>query len=90
MYDIIINKKVKKEIDIIPYVYAKKIAHAIYNLANDPRPSRCKKLTGYEGIYRIRIGIYRVIYSIEDDILIIEVIKAGTHNQFTNKTVNNV
>jgi len=78
MYNVIINKIVKKQLDKIPLVYAKKIAFAIYDLENNPRPSGCKKLVGYDDIYRIRVGSYRVIYTINDNILIVEVIKVGT------------
>ncbi|MDO9152354.1 MAG: type II toxin-antitoxin system RelE/ParE family toxin [Paludibacter sp.] len=78
MYNVIINKNVKKQLDKIPIAYAKKIAFAIYDLENNPRPSGCKKLIGYDDIYRIRVGTYRVIYTIEDNILIVEIIKIGT------------
>ena len=78
MYNVLISKNVKKQLDKIPIAYAKKIALAIYDLENEPRPSGCKKLVGYDDIYRIRIGTYRVIYTIEDEILVVEIIKVGT------------
>ena len=68
----------KKELDKIPTLYARKIAEAIYSLANEPRPSGCKKLVGYNDIYRIRIASYRIIYTIQDDVLIVQVIKIGS------------
>jgi mRNA interferase RelE/StbE len=46
------------------------------NLAENPRPVGCEKLSVQE-YYRIRLGNYRIIYSIEDDKLIIIVIKIG-------------
>ncbi len=49
---------------------------AISNLASNPRPDGYKKLMGRPG-YRIRIGDYRVIYKIEDKILIVFVIDIG-------------
>ena len=77
MYNVLISKNVKKQLDKIPLVYAKKIATAIYHLENNPRPSGCKKLVSFDDIYRIRIGTYRVIYTIEDKILVVEIIKVG-------------
>ena len=77
MYRVIIDKRAKKEIDKIPFVYAKKIALAIYDLEENPRPVGCKKLIGYDNTYRIRVGMYRIIYRIEDDILYVEVLKVG-------------
>ena len=51
MYRVIIDKRAKKEIDKIPLVYAKKIAFAIYDLEENPRPVGCKKLIGYDNTY---------------------------------------
>jgi len=49
---------------------------AIENLAKNPRPQGYKKLKGREG-YRIRVGNYRIIYEIFDEILLIDVIDLG-------------
>lgn len=46
-------------------------------LATEPRPSGVKKLKGAENTYRIRVGRYRVVYEIEDDVLLVTVIKVG-------------
>jgi len=56
-------------------VYSQNIVKHLVELINNPRPNGCKKLSGYEDIYRIRVGIYRIVYRIEDDVLYIEVIK---------------
>ena len=55
MYKVIIDKRAKKEIDKIPIQYAKKIALAIYDLEDNPRPISSKKLVGFDNLYRIRI-----------------------------------
>jgi mRNA interferase RelE/StbE len=52
-----------------------RIIAAVESLAEDPRPSGCKKLVGADFTYRIRIGDYRVIYEILDDSLLILVVK---------------
>ena len=52
------------------------ILDAIENLAENPRPKGYKKLKGRTG-YRIRVGNYRIIYEIFDDILLIDVIELG-------------
>lgn len=49
---------------------------AIKSLADDPRPSQCKKLSGIKE-YRLRQGDYRILYSIKDDILIVFVVTLG-------------
>ena len=54
-----------------------RIVAAIHRLPDTPRPAGCEKLSGADHLYRIRIGDYRVIYEILDDVLIITVVKAG-------------
>ncbi|MBN2493586.1 MAG: type II toxin-antitoxin system RelE/ParE family toxin [Deltaproteobacteria bacterium] len=52
---------------------------SISELASKPRPPGCRKLRGLEDVYRIRIGTYRVIYSIDDSKIII--LKVGHRGQ---------
>ena len=85
MYTIVIHKKAKKEIDKIPDTYARKIVETIYKLAENPRPSGCKKLSGSDEYYRVRVADYRIIYFIEDEILYIEVIKIGHRKEIYRK-----
>jgi mRNA interferase RelE/StbE len=54
-----------------------RIAAAITALATDPRPDGCKKMTGSKDGYRIRIGDYRVIYTINDGVRIVKIQKIG-------------
>jgi len=75
MYKIVIDKKVLKSLDKIPVVYLSNIKEAVNSLAHNPRPFGHKKLSGFKNLYRLRVGIYRIIYSIEDNILTVEVIK---------------
>ena len=49
------------------------ILEAIEALGENPRPAGCRKLAGSESAYRIRVGDYRVVYTIEDTIRIVEV-----------------
>ncbi|MFI5144254.1 MAG: type II toxin-antitoxin system RelE/ParE family toxin [Ignavibacteria bacterium] len=76
MYQIEIVKSAIKTLKSIPPSQREKIAKSINDLAFNPRPPGCKKLKGYEK-YRIKISDYRVIYEIEDTVLIILIIKIG-------------
>ncbi len=53
-------------------------------LAEDPRPNGCKKLKGVESAYRVRISDYRVVYSIYDQQLIVQVVKRGHRKSIYN------
>jgi mRNA interferase RelE/StbE len=55
--------------------YLSKILESIEGLQNQPRPQGCKKLVGSQNTYRIRIGDYRVIYEIEDSVLVILIVR---------------
>ncbi|MDR2692140.1 MAG: type II toxin-antitoxin system RelE/ParE family toxin [Dysgonamonadaceae bacterium] len=55
--------------------YLPGIKKAINDLANNPRPFGSIKLTPSQTTYRIRVGIYRIIYTIEDKILTVQVVK---------------
>jgi len=75
-YKVLIKPSAVKELKNIPKKELTKITEKINSLSHDPRPSRCEKLTA-QNAYRIRQGDYRIIYIIEDDTLIIIVIKVG-------------
>ena len=53
-----------------------RIVRRIEGLAEDPRPSGCQKLSGQDR-YRVRQGEYRIVYSVEDEDLIVYVVKVG-------------
>jgi mRNA interferase RelE/StbE len=57
---------------IVPRLQAK-----IDALAENPRPNGYKKLQGFQNRYRIRVGEYRVIYEIHDEILLVLIVKVG-------------
>ncbi len=54
-----------------------RIFAAIEDLEADPRASGTRKLKGYESTYRVRVGDYRVLYKIEDNRLVVVVVKVA-------------
>lgn len=75
-YRVEIKKSAVKEIEHLPRKDIKAVMDKIALLADSPRPRDCKKLSGQEK-YRIRCRNYRILYSIEDNILIVYVVKVG-------------
>lgn len=59
---------------------AEAIEDAVEGLADVPRPHGCKPLKGYSGVWRIRVGGYRVCYQVHDDNLLILVITISTRD----------
>ena len=77
-YQVIISKIAGKELRLCPKHMIAKIFSKMQSLADDPRPAGCKKLEGYnENLWRIRVGDYRIIYSIDDVIQIVDVRHIG-------------
>ncbi len=61
------SRSVRKELDGLDDETYLRIVAAIHRLRENPRPPSMKKLTGQE-VYRIRLGDYRVLYSVDDKI----------------------
>ena len=53
----------------------------IDKLAENPRPRGAEKLKGEDGLYRIRVGDYSVIYQVRDKALIVLVVKIGDRKE---------
>ncbi len=76
MYRIEVKRSAQKELAQISPPYNKRIIEAIDTLATDPRPAGVKKLKGEEA-YRIRVADYRIVYTIQDTIKIVEIQRIG-------------
>jgi mRNA interferase RelE/StbE len=65
-YSVTISRNAQKEIRDLDAPVIPRIMTAIRRLASDPRPPGCKKLTAERGLWRIRVGDYRVVYAVDD------------------------
>lgn len=75
-YKITFKKSVAKDLRSIPNQDVTRILKRIDDLSEDPRADGCIKLSGKEK-YRVRLGLYRVVYEIRDDVLVVNVVKVG-------------
>jgi mRNA interferase RelE/StbE len=73
MYRVIILKRVLKNISKLASRDQPKIFDAIKSLEIDPRPDGVKKLAVNEDMYRIRVGNYRIVYEVDDNVVIVTV-----------------
>jgi mRNA interferase RelE/StbE len=76
VYKIFFKRSVEKDFKSIPRKDLKRILDRIEMLADEPRPPDSEKLTGQER-YRVRQGLYRIVYSIQDNELTVWVVKVG-------------
>lgn len=76
-YRIMVRQSAAREIEGIGQTREReRIIRRIAALATDPRPAGCTRLTGRDA-YRVRQGSHRILYTIADDLLVVEVVKVG-------------
>jgi mRNA interferase RelE/StbE len=75
-YSLLIKPSAIKELEALPTKDRRKIITRIEGLASEPRPHGCEKLSGLDQ-YRVRQGDYRVVYSVDDDVKVVLVVKVG-------------
>ena len=73
-YKIVVRKSVAKDLKRVPKKDVQRILKSIKALAQDPRPPQSKKLSDEEK-YRLRCGVYRILYEIQDEQLIICIVR---------------
>ncbi len=76
-YRIEVKASAEKEVARLPRRDQRRVVAAIESLADDPRPAGARKLVGAGDAYRVRVGDYRIIYQIRDDLLIVYVVRVG-------------
>ena len=77
-YRITLKASAARELEELPtQKLRRQVVARIRALAEDPRPPGCEKLAGRDAHYRVRQGVYRIVYRIEDVELIVEVIALG-------------
>jgi mRNA interferase RelE/StbE len=83
-YELAFKKSVAKDLRDLPKQDVRRILQRIRALAEDPRALGCEKLSGQER-YRVRQGAYRIVYEIQDGLLIVLVVKvAHRRNVYRN------
>jgi len=77
-YSVRLKASAVREIEQIePKKARRQVVNRIGALADDQRPPGCEKLSGQSSRYRVRQGAYRIVYSAEDDVLVVYVVKVG-------------
>ncbi len=80
MYEIRLTKRVERQLSkLVPEVQVR-LQLAIDTLEENPRPDGVKKLKGKDNQYRIRVGDYRIVYTIEDQKLLVVIVQLGARS----------
>ncbi len=79
-YRLIFKQSVARDLRDIPKKDVARVLKRIQALSDDPRAPGCEKLSGQER-YRVRQGVFRIIYEIVDDVLVVVVVKVGHRSE---------
>jgi mRNA interferase RelE/StbE len=74
-WEIVLARQPEKILRRLPRGLLQRVEQTIESLAENPRPPGCKRLVGHRDLYRVRVGDWRIIYAIEDDRLIVLIVK---------------
>jgi mRNA interferase RelE/StbE len=84
-YSIEWKRSATQELKRLPRAAVGRILKAVEQLSTEPYPSGVRKLVGSEHTYRIRVGDYRIIYSVMASALLIEIIRVGHRRDVYNR-----
>lgn len=76
-YELRVKPSVAKDLRGIPQADVRRILDRVEELRDDPRAPGCEKLVGGSELYRARQGVYRIVYAIHDEQVVVEVIRVG-------------
>jgi mRNA interferase RelE/StbE len=76
-YELRVKPSVAKDLRGVPKAEVRRILVRIEALRDDPRAPGCEKLAGEGELYRVRQGVYRIVYTIHDERVVVEVIRVG-------------
>jgi mRNA interferase RelE/StbE len=76
-YRLEISATAERQLKRLPRRDLGAVVEAIERLRSNPRPRGSRKLSGYRDVYRIRVGVYRILYSVERALLLIVILKVG-------------
>lgn len=76
-YRIEVARTAEKQIRALGRPDQERVLRAIRGLATDPFPDGCRKLKGYEDVFRLRVGTFRVLYSVESRRVVIIILRVA-------------
>lgn len=85
MYEVEIANSAAKEIIRLQRPEQKRVMAAITDLGTDPRPNGVTKLSGEKDAYRVRVGTFRIVYTIDDGIRVVRVTRVGHRKEVYRK-----
>ena len=82
MYNVIVLPRAQKQIKTLDRSTKNRVLSALVALASDPRPPGCIKIKSEDGVWRIRVGDYRIGYRINDTTQVVTILRIGHRSEF--------
>ena len=76
-YEVEVSRSAERQLRKLPRADQRRVERRMLDLADDPFPHGARKLTGYEDVYRVRVGRYRILYSVSGRELVVIILKIG-------------
>lgn len=76
-YRVEVARRAAKALATLPRQEQQRVRAAIDLLAEAPRPPGCVAMAGEKDSYRVRVGVYRIVYEVHDDVLLVQVARVG-------------
>ncbi len=74
-YQVTFARSARRELEELDFLIVPRILARIEGLAQTPRPSGARKLRGQQNLWRVRVGDYRVVYSVDDRRRVVDVVR---------------
>jgi mRNA interferase RelE/StbE len=76
-YKIVLTSAARRDLRSLPRSIVRRVDAKLLGLGKDPRPQDAKKLRDRDELLRVRVGDYRILYRVEDDRLVVLVVRIG-------------
>jgi len=73
LYAVSFRRSAEKDLRRLDAASQQRVLRAANSLARNPRPSGCRKLHGSDNAFRIRVGDYRIVYTVDDEVLVVAI-----------------
>jgi mRNA interferase RelE/StbE len=75
VYEVLLEQSAERDLKRLPSADFQRLISHIKALAENPRPSNCRKITGSKNDWRIRVGTYRAIYEIDEKAKAVKILR---------------
>jgi len=76
-WQVLLHRRAKKELRLLPKHVLRHVWQCIKSLADDPFPDGSVRLGGHSGLYRLRVGDWRIVYQVENPAKIVTIVRIG-------------